>query len=146
MRSEALLALPPLTAVEGRRILIIRGQGGRELLQETLSARGARVDCLECYRRAAPPFDSAHCMEQLARTPVELILVSSGDGLLQLSRLLTPRENTNLAGTALIAPSQRVADMAAEQGWRSVRCAENASDAAMLEAARAWASVRQGER
>jgi uroporphyrinogen-III synthase len=52
--SEALLALPQLRDVDGRRVLIVRGVGGRELLARELAARGARVEIAECYRRAPP--------------------------------------------------------------------------------------------
>ena len=50
--SEALLALPALRDMSGRRVLILRGDGGREQLRETLTARGAQVDYLEVYQRA----------------------------------------------------------------------------------------------
>ena len=46
--SEALAALPDLAEVTGRRIVIFRGQGGREALREALVARGAQVEYAEC--------------------------------------------------------------------------------------------------
>ena len=52
--SEALLELPQLTDVNGRRVIIFRGDGGRELLGETLAARGASVEYVSCYRRGRP--------------------------------------------------------------------------------------------
>jgi uroporphyrinogen-III synthase len=52
--SEGLLALPVLQDVEGQHFLIFRGQGGRELLRETLQARGAKVTVMELYRRELP--------------------------------------------------------------------------------------------
>lgn len=52
--SEGLLALPSLQGMQGRRCLIVRGEGGRTLLGDTLQARGAEVDVLELYRRALP--------------------------------------------------------------------------------------------
>src|SRR5437773_5460917 len=52
--SEGLLALPELQHVNGKCVLIFRGQGGRELLGTTLIQRGAHVEYVSCYRRAAP--------------------------------------------------------------------------------------------
>jgi uroporphyrinogen-III synthase len=55
--SEALLALPELCAVRGQRILIVRGEGGRTLLADTLAERGAQVDHAVVYRRIPMPPD-----------------------------------------------------------------------------------------
>ncbi|MEO8386219.1 MAG: uroporphyrinogen-III synthase, partial [Betaproteobacteria bacterium] len=60
--SEGLLALRQLRAVTGRHIILVKGQselGGRRLLEQTLTARGARVTTLECYRRGPLMPDSA---------------------------------------------------------------------------------------
>jgi uroporphyrinogen-III synthase len=55
--SEALLELPELTAVAGKRVIIFRGDGGREVLGDTLKARGAAIEYVTCYRRARPQLD-----------------------------------------------------------------------------------------
>lgn len=52
--SEGLLHLAALQSVNGKRFLLLRGEGGRELLRETLQQRGAQVDVLELYRRELP--------------------------------------------------------------------------------------------
>ena len=52
--SEGLLALPSLADVSGKRIVVFRGEGGREFLGNALRARGASVDHVPCYRRVAP--------------------------------------------------------------------------------------------
>src|SRR5690606_2605363 len=57
--SEALLALPQFTAalqVPSPRALIIRGEGGRELIADTLRQRGVAVDYLQLYRRVRPQY------------------------------------------------------------------------------------------
>ena len=50
--SEGLLAHPEFADVRGRRGLILRGVGGREVLHQALVARGAEVEVAELYRRA----------------------------------------------------------------------------------------------
>lgn len=145
MSSEGLLAMAGLARIDGQRVLIFKGEGGRDYLRQQLGQRGARVDTLSCYRRGRETLDPAVCQEQLAREPVQLMMVSSGDGLEHLSGLLRPRENTNLTALSLIAPSARVAEQARELGWVHVAVADNASDAAMLAAAQAWREAYLGE-
>ncbi len=145
MNSEGLLALEGLTQVDGQKVLIVRGEGGRQMIAETLQARGARVDSLCCYRRSAVPHDAGALRADLARDPVALILVSSGEGLALLSGLLQPREHTNLARITLLVPSPRVADQARELGWQSVVRTENASDPAVITAVDTWRDANPGE-
>jgi uroporphyrinogen-III synthase len=57
--SEALLALPEMREVRGRNVLIVRGEGGRTLLANTLAQRGAHVDHAVVYRRIPLPPDLA---------------------------------------------------------------------------------------
>lgn len=50
-RSEGVLALPELQGVAGKRVLILRGNGGRDLIAEQLTERGALVTCACIYER-----------------------------------------------------------------------------------------------
>src|SRR5262249_23802435 len=111
--SEALLALPELHDVAGKRILIVRGEGGRELLAETLVARGARTEYLECYRRVLPHGDMAPLNAAWDNGEVDAVPVSSPASLDTLITLLgVPR----LAAKPIFVNHARVAERAREAG------------------------------
>ena len=138
MRSEGLLALPGLQQVHGQRALIVRGEGGRQFIARTLRARGASVDSLCCYRRVPVSHRAHEVVARIAAERADLIMISSGEGLELLSDLLRPRQHTTLAAITLLAPSPRVAERARDLGWQRVELSDNASDTAMLAAARRW--------
>ena len=140
MSSEGLLALPALQTVSGQRILIVRGEGGRTLLREELGGRGAQVDELACYRRKCPQLAAGELAAKLSKFDIQLILISSGEGLVNLQTLLSPLETTKFTDTRLVVPSQRVAELARDSGFKRVIVAQNASDRAMLCALEQWVS------
>lgn len=145
MSSEGLLAMPGLAQIADQKVLIVKGVGGRQMLEERLSARGARVETLECYQRDDVVHDPKACASILDRHQPQLILASSGEGLEQLTRLLRPKEHTNLSAHTVVVPSPRVADKALALGWPQVECAENASDGAMLAVVDLWRETQMRE-
>ncbi|SDI66525.1 uroporphyrinogen-III synthase [Propionivibrio dicarboxylicus] len=119
--SEAVLALPEFSAaaVAGRRVLILRGNGGRELLAETLRARGATVDCLSCYRRSAPA-DMSPLVALLRNGGVDAVTLSSSEGLRNLWSALTPDDRQRLVHLPVFVPHARIAEEAAALGLQRV--------------------------
>jgi len=111
--SEALLALPELAEVGGHRVVIFRGEGGRELLGEELAARGARVEHAACYRRAVP--DGAR-MRSAWALGMDAVTVSSAEGLANLIAMLGDDAARRLPGVALFVPHARVAGEAQRRG------------------------------
>ena len=134
MTSEGLLARPELQQVAQQRVLIVKGEGGRDTLLRELTARGARVDELACYRRRCPDLPAGELAATVAAAGVEFILLSSGEGLVNLLALLHENETTKFREMCLVVPSPRVARMAQEAGFSQVVTADNASDEAMLRA------------
>lgn len=114
--SEALLALPEFTGIAGRRIVIFRGEGGRQYLGETLAARGALVEHAACYRRTLPGAGGAALAAAWALGNVDAVIVSSGEGLANLLEMLAGEGRQRLATTALFVPHPRIAAEAARQG------------------------------
>lgn len=116
--SEGLLACPELAAEEvaGRRVTIFRGDGGRELLAETLRERGATVDCVTCYRRAGPPEPVATLLAAWRTGRLDGLTVSSSEGLRHLLALLDADGRRYLQATPLFVPHPRIAEQAAALG------------------------------
>ena len=118
--SEALLALPEMRDLAGRRVVIFRGMGGRELLGEALAARGASVEYAECYRRVRPEADAAPLLAAWSRSELDAVSVSSGEALANLCGMLGETGRQWLAATALFVPHARVAGQARALGLREV--------------------------
>ncbi len=118
--SEGLLARPELAAVAGRRIVVFRGAGGRELLGDTLRSRGATVDYVECYRRVRSEVDPAPLVRAWDRGEVDAVTVSSSEGLHNLFELLGEPARERLRRTPLFAPHARVAAAARALGCERV--------------------------
>ncbi|MBM9486585.1 uroporphyrinogen-III synthase [Pseudomonas sp. ICBG1301] len=138
--SEALLALPTLReaiAGPGARVLILRGEGGRELLAERLREQGASVDYLELYRRFLPAYDAGVLMQRIQLERLNGVVVSSGQGLLHLQALAGP-DWPQVARLPLFVPSPRVYEMARAAGAEKVVDCRGASAAALLVALRSY--------
>lgn len=114
--SEALLALPPLQEVAGRRVVIVRGVGGRALLGEALAARGAQVHFMECYRRVRPQADAAPLLTRWRADGIDAVTVTSAETLANLTALLGEAGAPLLARTPLFAPHAKIADAARRFG------------------------------
>ncbi len=138
--SEGLLALPELQDGAGWRVLIFRGDGGRELLGDTLKARGATVEYAACYRRSKPQQDIAALLD----ASPDAITVTSSEALDHLWQMLDDMQRDSIYDIPLFVPHQRIADLAQRQGWKQVRLTE-AGDDGLLSALTAWGSEDRGQ-
>nr|WP_272890493.1 uroporphyrinogen-III synthase [Stutzerimonas stutzeri] len=136
--SEALLGLPRLDEALARpdpKVLILRGEGGRELLAETLRARGVQVDILELYRRELLDYPAGALCAAVRSERLNGLVVSSGQGLLSL-RELAADTWPELLELPLFVPSPRVAEMARQLGAKRIVDCRGAGVAALLAALR----------
>jgi uroporphyrinogen-III synthase len=131
--SETLLALPELADLRGQRVVIVRGEGGRALLGDTLAQRGAQIAYAEVYRRTLPGGDAAHLVSRWRRE-VHLVTATSDEILLNLCELVGEQGRELLLATPLVVVSERTAQTAGLLGFTRVEVAENAADEAMLAA------------
>ncbi len=118
--SEALLEMPEMRGIVGKRIVIFRGAGGRGLLPNTLVARGAAIEYAECYRRGRPQADAAPLMKAWASNALHAITVTSSEGLRNLFELVGKSGQAQLKKTPLFVPHPRIERTARELGFAVV--------------------------
>jgi uroporphyrinogen-III synthase len=132
--ADALLAAA-LHQVAGERIVIVRGDGGREGLAEGLRERGARVDYLPVYRRVAPSVDVAPAVSGWREGWLRFTIVTSATGLRHLLGMLDPDAQQALRRTRVITVSPRLAEFVRGCGFEHpARLAGDPSDQAVATA------------
>jgi uroporphyrinogen-III synthase len=136
--SEGLLALAELQSVAGKHVMIFRGDGGRELLGDTLRARGATVEYVTCYLRSKPALDPGALLEAAP----DAITVTSSEALNHLWEMLEEPGRTRLAAMPLFVPHERIATAARQQGWQQVVVTESGDDG-LLSGLIAWAHTKR---
>ncbi|KIG04136.1 fused uroporphyrinogen-III synthase HemD/membrane protein HemX [Caballeronia concitans] len=109
--------------LEGKRVLIVRGDGGREWLAERLAEAGARVEKAAAYRRLLPEpsmqkWERIHTL--LAGAPHAWLLTSS-EGVRNLDELarehLTADEIVRIKRAPVVCPHPRIAEAARQAGF-----------------------------
>ena len=120
--SEAVLALPEFapTAVCCRHVVILRGNGGRELLAEVLTARGAKVEYVVCYERKPPSGDAGDLVTMAAEGGLDAMTFTSSEGLRNLVSLIGPAGVKCLRRIPVFAAHHRIAALARQSGFESV--------------------------
>ena len=122
-------------SIQGKKFAIFRGNGGRELLADTLRARGAVVEYAECYRRIKPESDAKEIFDQWKNREIDAIVATSNEGLRNLFDILTPKGDSYLRNSQFIVISERMVQFARELGInKDPVVTSSASDRAIFEA------------
>ena len=134
--TESFLQLSAMQHVEAQRILIFRGQGGRELLAHTLLQRGAKVQYAEVYQRSCPNGSSERLKQQWQQQDLDRIVITSSEGLVNLYRM---SQGDWIQAVPLLLGSSRMqtaAERLNHQG--NIIVARNPSDDAILDCLKYW--------
>jgi uroporphyrinogen-III synthase len=118
--------------------MILRGDGGREMLGDTLGARGAKVEYVTCYLRSKPEFDAG----ALLGAAPDVITVTSSEALGYLWTLLEGQGRADLAAVPILVPHERIAAAARQQGWQQVVVTDTGDDG-LLSGLIAWAHTKR---
>ena len=136
--SEGVLALHELRKLQNKKVIIVRGNGGRELMADSLTQQGACVEYIEAYQRQWFDFHENVC-QQWRTKGVNCVAITSNDLLQSVVQLLhdqkqLAQDNFWLSTCLWIVVSERVASNAKALGLQHVVCAYGASDEAILKA------------
>ncbi|WP_106476527.1 uroporphyrinogen-III synthase [Phytohalomonas tamaricis] len=124
--SEALLSLGRLREVDAAQVLIVSGEGGRDLLRTTLESRGATVTTLPLYRRRLHAPDDEGLM-QLQHGGFAALIVTSAEQLDHLAQWCGAPAKRRV----LIVSSQRLATLAQTYGFSRISIAGDATPATL---------------
>ena len=127
--SEGILELPIFQDAIIDRVIVVKGEGGRDLLQRALIDRGVTVIDVICYRRYWPAVD-VDKLNQFLEDGAPVVHVASGEAVVRMTDLVS---TALLRQASLVVPSERVAHQARALGWHRVEEAEGAGDAAFIE-------------
>lgn len=128
--SESLLALAELQDVTDKTMFIFRGVGGRDVLAQTLKARGAKVVFAECYRRINPQTDTQVLNALWQQGALDAVIVTSSEAMRHL--LDMAGESEWLKRVTLCVNHARIAELPLQLGLK-VLVAKTTGDEAMIE-------------
>jgi len=137
--SEGLLELKELQDVTGKRIIIVRGEGGRSLLGDTLRERGAEVAYAEVYARSLPDVADDKFDRLCVDPGIDLCIATSNEALENLCSMAGEVGCIKLRGLPLMVISERAADLATKLGFHNdIIVAEGGNEEALLNAIDRW--------
>lgn len=128
--SETLLALAEMHDVDNKNIVIFRGVGGRDILADTLKARGANVTFAESYRRVNPQKNTQYLNQEWQQGRLNAVIVTSSEAMRNLLEMAG--ESEWLRHVTLCVNHARIAELPLQFGFK-VLITEAPGDEAMIQ-------------
>ncbi|MGE5170538.1 MAG: uroporphyrinogen-III synthase [Rudaea sp.] len=142
--SEGLLELAELADVTGKRVVIFRGEGGREFLGNSLRMRGGTVDHVPCYRRVAPQSGAEGLIEAMRNGRADALTLTSGEGLENLMNALGEEGRAEVLKLPVFATHPRITERAREYGLSAIETA--GGDAGLIAGLLEWFGPKRARR
>ncbi|WP_206486044.1 uroporphyrinogen-III synthase [Thalassotalea sp. G2M2-11] len=134
--TEGMLALPALSANQltaTSNVLIVRGNGGRELLATQLKQLGANVQYLESYQRDWLDIPQ-HIIDQWRQNQITGFIVTSNALLQRIVGLLDINDKYWQNTCLWVVASDRIKETAQHLGLQKVINSQGANDQAIIDA------------
>jgi uroporphyrinogen-III synthase len=124
LTSEELLEDSDFSKLKNKKVLILKGRGGRSTLHDKLSRLGASVSLVELYERRVPSYSSAHLNSKLTDFDPDYFIALSGETLTNLVAMFKQCEY-DASQKGFILSSNRVANIAIEHGFNLIYVPKN---------------------
>lgn len=133
--SEALIAMPELQNLVDKKIAIIRGEGGRDVLEQELAARGAHILSVIAYKRTLPLRSSVEnqALDRLDNEEIDAIVCASFESIQNLKIILGDSGWPRIKNVPLVVVSERIKTLAQALGFQTIWVANNASHQAIID-------------
>jgi len=131
MNADGLVAMEELRAVEGEEILLVKGEGGRSLIYDELTSRGAKVTELDVYRRKLPELAAQKAIIN-SYSSHNIWMITSAEAISNLYRILG-LSNKPHHQTKLIVSSDRLSEVARNKGFQIVAQSAGATDRQLVQ-------------
>lgn len=130
--SEGLLNLPVFNEVKGKKIAIIRGEGGREKIDQVLSKRGAKLLQVIAYRRILPKVHVKEPLQLCQQGKIDVIISTSFESVKNLKILLGNEGWPYIQKIPLLVISERIKGLAHDLGFKTIWVTHKACHQAIL--------------
>lgn len=144
--SEGLLKLPGLSShqIDDEQVLIVRGAGGRELLAQTLTHRGARVEYCEVYERTMPTESLSSILKACDVNVPDVGLITSLEALTNLAEKIDQEKLDLLYDVPLLVAGSRTAQEVERLGFTMEPViVDNPGDQSIVDALERWVADEQ---
>jgi uroporphyrinogen-III synthase len=133
--SESFLALSELQQLDGKHIVLVKGQGGRTILAETLKQRGAQLTLVDIYQRCVANSPATALLKDWQERNIDIQTITSVESLQNLLDIVGVEGERFVKNTPMVVISDRIKDYALERQFNApILVAKQASDAAMVKA------------
>ena len=125
--SESVIALPEFRAeaLRGKRLVIFRGDGGRDMLRDHARRHAAEVATVAAYRRYRPEADTAALECEARSGRLDALVFTSSEGVGNFCDLFKDMSSFDcMRALPVFAPHRRIASAARDRGFsKVVECA-----------------------
>ena len=124
-----------------KKVVIFKGEGGRDWLADTLKKAGATVEAISTYSRVPLDLDnpSWHAIRQMDMSK-SLWLLTSSEAVRYLGEVMKDQFTQNLKTASALCPHHNIADAAELIGFGEVFTSEP-GDEALVKSTLAWLTI-----